>query len=118
MINTEKTVGYINKLTQATPNMKLGLNNDVHKETKKWVAFWWKADLQKFTRQIVTLPIQYTKCKVWESKTGAAHHPTPSLPPAATRYGINKALLVVGAVFFYWAVNLETLTFALEEPFH
>ena len=35
IINTESTVGYNNKLKQAAPGMKLGVNNDVNPETKK-----------------------------------------------------------------------------------
>ena len=34
-INTESTVGYNNKLKQATQGMKLGINNSVNKDTKK-----------------------------------------------------------------------------------
>ena len=35
VINTERTVAYNSKLWQATPSLKLGLSNDVNKETKK-----------------------------------------------------------------------------------
>ena len=35
IINTESTVGYNNKLKQAIPGMKLGVNNDVNSGTKK-----------------------------------------------------------------------------------
>ena len=35
IINTESTVGYHNKLKQAAPGMKLGINNDVNPGTKK-----------------------------------------------------------------------------------
>ena len=35
IINTESTVGYNNKLKQAAPGMKLGINNDVNPGTKK-----------------------------------------------------------------------------------
>lgn len=34
VINTEKTVAYNNKLRQATPGMKLGINNDMDTDTK------------------------------------------------------------------------------------
>ena len=37
MINTETKVGYNNKLKQAAPGMKLGVNNDVNPGTKKGV---------------------------------------------------------------------------------
>ena len=35
IINTESTVGYNNRLKQAAPGMKLGVNNDVNSVTKK-----------------------------------------------------------------------------------
>ena len=35
IINTESTVGYNNRLKQAAPGMKLGVNNDVNSGTKK-----------------------------------------------------------------------------------
>ena len=35
IINTESTVGYNNKLKQAAPGMKLGVNNDINPGTKK-----------------------------------------------------------------------------------
>ena len=35
IINTESVVGYNNMLKQATPEMKLGVNNDVNPGTKK-----------------------------------------------------------------------------------
>ena len=35
IINTESTIGYNNKLKQASAGMKLGINNDVNSETKK-----------------------------------------------------------------------------------
>ena len=35
VINTESTIGYNNQLKQATPGMKLGVNNDINLHTKK-----------------------------------------------------------------------------------
>ena len=35
IINTKSTVGYNNRLKQAVPGMKLGMNNDVNSGTKK-----------------------------------------------------------------------------------
>ena len=35
VINTESTIGYNNQLKQATPGMKLGVNNDINLGTKK-----------------------------------------------------------------------------------
>ena len=35
VINTESTIGYNSQLKQATPDMKLGVNNDINLGTKK-----------------------------------------------------------------------------------
>jgi len=35
IINTESTAGYNNKLKQATPGTKLGVNNGLYTDTKK-----------------------------------------------------------------------------------
>ena len=35
VINTGSVAGYNNQLRQATPNMKLGVNNSINLETKK-----------------------------------------------------------------------------------
>lgn len=45
VINTESTAAYNDKLRQATPNMKLGMNKDVNKEAKKWGCVKWMAVL-------------------------------------------------------------------------
>ena len=45
VINTESTAAYNDKLRQVTPNMKLGMNKDVNKETKKWGCVKWMAVL-------------------------------------------------------------------------
>jgi len=36
IISTQSTVGYNNKLKQAVSGMKLGVNNEVNSDTKKW----------------------------------------------------------------------------------
>lgn len=40
VINTEKTATYNNKPRQATPKMKLGINNDVNTDTKRQGPSW------------------------------------------------------------------------------
>ena len=61
VISTASTVGYNNQLKQATTNMKLGVNNNVNTETKRWACDLWTAGLQSLTYQIATHPTQFTK---------------------------------------------------------
>ena len=61
VINTASTVGYNNQLKQATTNVKLGVNNNVNTETKKWTCALWTAGLRRLTYQIATHPTQFTK---------------------------------------------------------
>ena len=51
VINTESVVGYNNQLKQAGAKMKLGINNEVNKGTKKWASPTWQGKNQKSTRQ-------------------------------------------------------------------
>ena len=58
IINTESTVDYNNKLKQATPGMKLGVNNAINPGTKKQASNWWKGGHQKSTRQTWWVEVQ------------------------------------------------------------
>ena len=58
VINIERTVAYNNPLRQATPNMKLRLNNDVNAETKKWVCASWTPALKR--KEAFTLNFRVT----------------------------------------------------------
>ena len=51
VINTESMVGYNNQLKQAGAGMKLGINNDVNKDTKTWALPTWKEDRPKWRGQ-------------------------------------------------------------------
>ena len=61
LINTESTVGFNNKLKQAVSGMRLGVNNSVNPDTKKWALPSWKEVLQKSTHPTAILPTRYTK---------------------------------------------------------
>ena len=61
VINTGSVTGYNNQLKQAVVGMKLAINNDVNKSTKKVCLHLTAGGLQKLTRQTATLPIQFTK---------------------------------------------------------
>ena len=61
VITTASTVGYNNQLKQATTNMKLGVDNNVNTETKRWACNLWTAGLRRLTYQIATHPTQFTK---------------------------------------------------------
>ena len=61
IINTKSTVGYNNRLKQAVPGMKLGVNNDVNSGTKKVGIQNMEGGRQKSTRQTAIPPIRSTK---------------------------------------------------------
>ena len=61
IINTKSTVGYNNKLKQAAPGMKLGVNNDVNPGTKKAALERMKGGNQKSTRPTATPQTRSTK---------------------------------------------------------
>ena len=69
ILNTESTVGYNNKLKQATQRMKLGVNNDVNQRTKKRHCGQWTAALVRLTRQTATHQTPFTnrprRLRVW-----------------------------------------------------
>ena len=52
VINTGSVAGYNNQLRQATPNMKLGVNNSVNLETKKLASDLWMGALQRSTDRL------------------------------------------------------------------
>lgn len=60
VINTEKTATYNKKLRQATPNMMLGINNNVNTDTKRQGTSW-KAAHRKLTHQTAILATQSTR---------------------------------------------------------
>ena len=61
VINTGSVSGYNNQLRQATPNMKLGVNNSVNLETKKVGVRQEKN--QRSTDRLLIPQIQFTKLK-------------------------------------------------------
>ena len=61
IINMESTVGYNNRLKQAIPGMKLGVNNNVNSGTKKAGIRLMEGGHQKSTRQTAIPQIRYTK---------------------------------------------------------
>ena len=54
VINTGSVIGYNNQLKQATPGMKLEVNDEVNTSTKKWALPTWKEDRLKLTGQQTT----------------------------------------------------------------
>ena len=95
VINTERTVAYNSKLWQATPSLKLGLSNDVNKETKKRGSVPYGRRLfKKLTRQTAILPIKFIR-----RRTG--RRPLQRLQS----HDVNKVMLFVGAVILTGLLN-------------
>ena len=63
VINTGSVAGYKNQLRQATPNMKLGVNNSVNLETKKVGARLMDGVLQRSISRLLIPQIQFIKIK-------------------------------------------------------
>lgn len=99
LIHTDRTATYNNKLRQATPDMKLGINNCVNTETKKtWLRLMDRGPPK------INLPNTHPSNPIQKAaqKKGVPTSPTTSLPPdaapAPTSHDINKVLIVVRAV--------------------
>ena len=88
--NTERTVAY-NKLRQATPDMKLGINNDLNTETKRVGLRLMDPRPSKINQ-----PKSHPSKAMTEQKKEAppSHNPAP----LTTSHDISKALILVGAV--------------------
>ena len=88
VINTESTVGCNNKLKQAVPGMRLGVNNEVNPDIKKVGVALMEGGPSKIKRQIGSKPT---------SKTGPVHSNTePVHSNTETAHENNKIWLITG----------------------
>ena len=72
VINTGSVAGYNNQLKQATPNMKLGVNNSVNLETKKVGVRLMDGDPSKIDR-----PTSHPSNPIHKAETSNPIHPNP-----------------------------------------
>ena len=125
VINTESIVGYNNMLMTAKPGMKLGVNNDVNRETQKASLRLMDGGPTKINppdshpsnpihKQAIQAQGIGKKKKGPQTQTkstGAPATQTPATQASATDYvdphHVNKALVAVGALvligFVVWA---------------
>ena len=112
IINTESTVGYNNKLKQAAPGMKLGVNNDVNPGTKKVGIKHMEGGPSKITR-----PNSHPSNPIHKAATAAQDPRPPAKTPKRVHFDlpsdevgqieeeektpkleINKTAVIIGAV--------------------
>ena len=106
VINTESTVGYNNKLKQAVPGLKLGVNNEVNPDTKKAGLKLMAGSPSKINppNSHPSNPIHKAATKKpalikIEPTTLDKTQPTTSdQDPAVPQHEINKAAVIVGVV--------------------
>jgi len=96
VINTESTVGYNNKLKQAVPGMRLGVNNEVNPDTKKVGVALMEGGPSKIKRQIGSKPTSNTGPV--HSNTEPVHSNTePVHSNTETAHENNKIWLITGS---------------------
>ena len=112
VINTGSVSGYNNQLRQATPNMKLGVNNSVNLETKKVGARLMDGERSKIDR-----PTSHPSNPIHPNPIHKAEAPNPIhkdqktfQPPQANKlkdegnHEILKAGVFIGAAISAFAV--------------
>jgi len=106
IINTETTVGYNNKLKQAVPGMKLGVNNEVNPDTKKAALKLMEGGPSKINPPNSHPSNPIHKAATAESKTETrepveptAQDKTPQHEKDKTpQHEINKTAIIIGVV--------------------
>ena len=97
IINTQSTVGYNNKLKQAVPGMKLGVNNAVNLDTKKAALKLMEGGLSK-----INPPNSHPSNPIHKAATrapvAAQDNTAPVEPTAAPQHEINKTAVIIGVV--------------------
>jgi len=110
VINTERTVGYNNKLKQAVAGMKLGVNNAVNPDTKKAALKLMAGGPSKINQPNDHPSNQIHKAPTAESKKSAstetqqaqpmAQRIEPTVSDKTPQHEINKTAVIAGGVGF------------------
>ena len=115
VINTGSVTGYNNQLKQATQGMKLGINNDVNKSTKKsglrgvggggatkiyWPNSHPSNPIHKAATQTDPKPAAQTSTVQTKDSTPTeqTEEPTPKAGSGIEYHDVNKIAIAVGAV--------------------
>ena len=102
VINTESTVGCNNKLKQAVPGMRLGVNNEVNPDTKKVGVALMEGGPSKIKRQIGskrtpnTGPVHSNTGPVYSNTEPVHSNPEPIHSNTETAHENNKIWLITG----------------------
>ena len=119
VINTQSTVGYNNQLKQAMPGMKLGINDEVNKSTKKVGVTSMSGGPSKVKRPIghPSDPVNKRKPEPVAQKAPPASNlvdsnlvATPKPVTEDTAHDKNKVYLIAGAAFGICHQSLRFLT--------
>ena len=104
VINTERVAGYKNKIMQPTPDIKLGINNDVNTDKKTVGLRLMDGGPLKINPPNSHSSNPIHKAVIKAQKKEAPLSPSTSSPPdpapTTTSQDINKTLIAVGAHLF------------------
>ena len=108
IINIASTVGYNNKLKQAVPGMKLGVNNEVNTETKKVALKLMTGGPSKINppnshpsnpiHKAATAESRKPSSSETQQAQPAAQKIEPKAPDKTSQHEINKAAVIIGVV--------------------
>ena len=107
IINTKSTVGYNNRLKQAVPGMKLGVNNDVNSGTKKVGIQNMEGGPAKINPpnshpsnpiHKAAMAAQNPASKTADEETAMAAQKPASKTVSEPQHEINKTALIIGGV--------------------
>ena len=103
IINTESTVGYNNKLKQAAPGMKLGVNNDVNPGTKKRGVIHMEGGPSKINPPKPSTPMQTAAQDLRPPKrvrlpSDEAGQNEEEMIDKTPQHKINKTAVIIGVV--------------------
>ena len=99
VINTESMMGYDNKLKQAVPGMKLGVNNDVNPGTKKVGIQHMEGGPSKINppNSLPSNPIHKAAMAAQEPKPASkTQRPETEETVSETQHEINKTAVIIG----------------------
>ena len=104
VINTGSVAGYNNQLRQATPNMKLGVNNSVNLDTKKVGARLMDGERSKIDRPTSHPSNPIHKAKTLDQKITNPIQPQEKTKKSEGNHEILKAGVFIGAAISAFAV--------------
>ena len=99
IINTESTVGYNNKLKQASGGMKLGVNNGINLDTKKRTYNWWKEGHPFSSPEAALLLVSTKNRDLWPCPTPEVRDSRTSRRSAHAQSQVWQIWLVLVSIY-------------------